>query len=300
MVIGAEVVGDPAGVGRLVVGSVVEGHGEGLHLRRALRLHQRHHQRGIDPAREERPQSHIRVHSNTHRIAEQGVELVEDRLLGRLGGGVVTVLGHCAQRPVLNRVGQGPRRCALLEGHDGAGSELGDAPVRTVRGRHAVVPEIQGKGVPVELGGERTVCTQGLELRTEQQGASHPAVVERLLAEPITGKVQPALLSVPDGEREHPVAPCQCLVDSPPLHRAYEDFCVGGAAKVVAGGFELATKIQEVVDLAVVRHHVAILARRHRLVPGGGEVDDRQAAGTQGDPRAVFEECAGIVGASVP
>jgi len=40
-------------------------------------------------------------------------------------------------------------------------------------------------------------------------------------------------------------------VQSPALHRVHEDLGVRGAAKALAGVFELAANFEEVVDLAV-------------------------------------------------
>ena len=226
-------VGDPTGVGRLVVGGVVEGDGKGLHLGGVLRLHQGHHQRRVDAAGEKRPQGHIGVHAGTNGFTQHRVELVEHGLLGLVESGSGSVLGHGTQRPERHGVGQRSRHRARLDRHHRPRGKLGDASVCAVRGGHAVVPEVQGESVPVELGGEGRVSSQGLELRTEEQDAAHPTVIERFLAEPVTGQVQPPLFSVPHGQGEHPVAAHQRLVHPPALHGAHEDLGVRRAAEAL-------------------------------------------------------------------
>src|SRR5215212_2662417 len=48
---------------------------------------------------------------------------------------------------------------------------------------------------------------------------------------------------------------------------------------------ELRAQVRKVIDLAVETDHVAAPSRHHRLSAGGGEIDDRQTAMAEEDPR---------------
>ena len=66
--VGPEVGRHLTGVGGLVVAGVVEGHGEGLDLLGALGLHERHHERRVDPTGQKSPQRNVGVHPQAHGV----------------------------------------------------------------------------------------------------------------------------------------------------------------------------------------------------------------------------------------
>ncbi|KAG1401113.1 hypothetical protein G6F59_013085 [Rhizopus arrhizus] len=69
---------------------------------------------------------------------------------------------------------------------------------------------------------------QRLQFGTEHQRAAGPAVVQRLLADTVTGQPQALFLPVPQGDREHAVAALQGVFDAPLQDRCQQDFGVGG------------------------------------------------------------------------
>src|SRR6266850_971442 len=69
------------------------------------------------------------------------------------------------------------------------------------------------------------------------------------------------------------------------------------AAELSSFGFEGGADRLEIVDLAVERHREFAIGAVHRLMPGRREIDDAQAARSQGDARA--EPLAGVVRTAV-
>ena len=124
-------------------------------------------------------------------------------------------------------------------------------------------------------------CTaSALSFRAEQEDVAGPAVVERLLAHPVSREIEGALLPVPNGEREHPVCPTQRLLDAQRRHRLDQHLGVRVAAPrpLTEGLLQRAAHLLEIVDFAVVGDHPAAIGGAHRLRAGLGEVDDRQAS----------------------
>ena len=82
-VVGPEVTGDRARVARLLETALVETDREGLDRTRRAPLHQRHDQRGMDPARQEGADRDVRDHAVADGLREQQIEVIErDRVEG--------------------------------------------------------------------------------------------------------------------------------------------------------------------------------------------------------------------------
>ena len=95
------------------------------------------------------------------------------------------------------------------------GPELGQAPVDAARSRDAAEAEVTRHGVAVDPRFERREGVERLQLRSEREDGTRPAVVERLLAESVPREVQPALAPVPGGEGEHALYPLQRAARGP-------------------------------------------------------------------------------------
>ncbi|KAG1360428.1 hypothetical protein G6F61_014412 [Rhizopus arrhizus] len=80
---------------------------------------------------------------------------------------------------------------------------------------------------------------QRLQFGTAHQRAAGPAVVQRLLADTVTGQPQALFLPVPQGDREHAVAALQGVFDAPLQDRCQQDFGVGVATEGMAQRFQL-------------------------------------------------------------
>ncbi len=75
-VLGPQMVRNPAGIGRLVVGRVLEGDREAADLVPSVRLHQGDDDRGVDSSGQKRPERHIGMHPYTNRLGQDLIELV--------------------------------------------------------------------------------------------------------------------------------------------------------------------------------------------------------------------------------
>ena len=75
-VLGAEMARDRGGMRRLVEARNVEADRERPHRPGIGGLHQRHHRRGIDAARQKRADRHVGDHAPPHRVREQGLQFV--------------------------------------------------------------------------------------------------------------------------------------------------------------------------------------------------------------------------------
>ena len=120
-----------------------------------------------------------------------------------------------------------------------------------------------------------------LDFRREQQALTDHRIVKRLLSETIAHREQPAVSSIPDGERKHPA---QALDAAGPvlLEEMEYDLRIGLGAKPVTSGDEFVAKRPIVVDFAVVRDPKRFVLIGQRL-PAIGEVDDRETAMAERD-----------------
>src|SRR5262245_39721554 len=108
---------------------------------------------------------------------------------------------------------------------------------------------------------------QGLELGSEHERPAELSVVQRLLADPVGKQMQPALGPIEEREGEHAVELLQRSLDAPRLEGRQHDFGVRMPTKDDAGlrVNELLANSYVVVDLTVVRDHVACRGGSHRL-----------------------------------
>ncbi len=286
-VLGTEVAGDLLRMLGLVVALLVEADGEGLHRPRRELLHQRHHGRRIDPAREEGAKRDV----GDHLLGDGRFELLPEPVDRLVRGQRKRVgdpgLGDPGARPIFldARIG-GPG----LERQEAARRKLGDAAVDRERRRDVIVAKQQRQRLAVDVADEVRMLGQRLELGAEQEraAAALPAVIERLLAEPVTGEGQCPLLPVPQGEGEHPGRALERAADAPGLEGREQRLRVRMAPPIVglAGRAELLAQLRMIVDFAVEDDHVAATGRAHRLVAGGRQVEDREPV--EGERRPAF------------
>ena len=71
------------------------------------------------------------------------------------------------------------------------------------------------QGLPAEGPVEPRIGPQGPQLQPEDQGPTHPTVVERFLPQAVTGQGQHPPLPVPHRQREHPDTAPQGRLDPP-------------------------------------------------------------------------------------
>ena len=169
---------------------------------------------------------------------------------------------------------------------------------RPGRGDVAVADQ-QAEGVAIDLRAEVRMRAERLQLRAEEEATSAPAVVERLLADPVPGEDERLVAGVPEGEGEHAVGAGEGVAHAPLADGLDQHLGVRVAAEAVSGFLELPSQLAEVVDLAVVRDDVAPAARRHGLRALGTQVDDREPAMAQRHAAARIDPGTAVVGAAV-
>jgi len=261
-VIGAEVLRGDSSRGALVPVSHVLTQSEGPGP-----VQERDHGGGVDAAGQEHPDRNIRQGVLGHHRAQQCVELL-DR-----GAGIGPVARGLGVPVALDP------EPAVLPGHDAARGELANPCVDRLGGRdHPVVDRLGGRDHPVgeevpDRGGvhlRAAELEQSLQLRREGDTTRQLPIEQRLDAEPVAGGHQSPVAPVPDREGEHAAK----LRDRPgTLFREQTEQDLGVGLGVEWAG-EIPAQLAEVVDLPVVDHHV--VAVLHRLVTGGGEIEDRQ------------------------
>lgn len=163
--IGAEMPGHRACVLRLVEGLIAKSDRIGADRPVALRLHQRHHRRRVDPAGEEGAQRHIGNEAAADGVLEQRLEPVNGLGVGQLQALVDCPPHHRARVPIefdARRGARGeregrPRRQLVHVAIDAGGA--GDVAVAQIA-RYCVAVDL---GPPARMG------AQGLELRAPQE-----------------------------------------------------------------------------------------------------------------------------------
>ncbi len=135
-------------------------------------------------------------HLPFHRIAEQGLELV-DQLLGRGRG-----RGRGRQSPVgLAATGIRPQ----VIDQEVPLRQLPDTAQDAALSRHVAVGEIAIERLGIELSRERGIGQEGLQLGGKVQPTVHMRVEQRLLTRAVARQDQLPSGRVVEAEREHPV-----------------------------------------------------------------------------------------------
>ena len=145
------------------------------------------------------------------------------------------------------------------------------------------------------MGGKR------LQLGGEDEAFADAAVIERLFPEPVARQHQRTLAAIPQREREHSSGTFQRARKSPARNGFEQDFGVGMTPPGVRRlGVQPAADLLVIVDLAVEDHDVALACRKHRLVAGGRQIDDRQPPLRQRDAGLGIRPHAVIVRPAMP
>jgi len=238
----------------------------------ALLGQQRHHDRGVDAARQQHADGHVGDHAAFHggaqRIHQRGFPVAVRP--GRFGGVAAEI--RC---PV---DGVGVRTVGLDRPH-GRRRKLAHAAVdRQRRRHHGVKSHVVVQRLAVQFGVNFTGAA-GIEERThggrEPQPTGRRRHIQRLDAQPIPRQRHHAGVPVGDGEREHPLESIDA-VHAPFVKSLDHDLAVGGREEPVPVGSELLAQLLVVVDAAVEHQRQPEIGVDHRLCASRGQVDDRQ------------------------
>ena len=98
-------------------------------------------------------------------------------------------------------------------------------------------------------------------------------VIQRLHTHAVARRVKLLALPIPDCKREHAVKALHA-VGAPLMVRREDDFGIGLALPRRGAGIEFAAQFEEIIDFPVEHDYIALVARDHRLVAGGRDIDD--------------------------
>src|SRR5687767_9272309 len=124
--------------------------------------------------------------------------------------------------------------------------------------------------------------SEGLDLTREiQRSVLRVRVIQRLLAHAVSRQEELALLSIPYRECPHPVA-ARTGVRAPRAICREHHFRIRSGARLLAFPLELRSQLEVVVDLAVVDDDVSPVPTVHGLSACVAQVNDAQAAVSEG------------------
>ena len=222
---------------------------------------------GIDPAGKEPAERDIRDQLPTHRLRH----VVTTRLHG---GGARESLHLLPVMPGGERREADGAVLRALE--EVAGPELADAAGRRALPGRIEQGQVGGDGMGIRRQVDARHGEQGLQFRGKRETRRGPRPVERLHAGRVPREQEAPLIGEPGGEGEDPVQPWQA-----PAAMARQQFDehlgIARTAQRRALALQPGPEFPVVVDLAVEdqRHPAARIG--HRLMPGRGKVEDRQA-----------------------
>ena len=141
-----------------------------------------------------------------------------------------------------------------------------------VRRRDVAVAEIFTDRERVKTAIDARMHEQRFEFRGKDQFAVADAVVERFDAEAIARQEQPFLITVPNRDREHPVATLQGL-DTVERELVQQHLGIRLRVENASAPFEFRAKFQVIINLAIIDDVIAPVVAAHRLC-AAREIDD--------------------------
>src|SRR5947209_1922745 len=112
----------------------------------------------------------------------------------------------------------------IVQPQPGARRQFLDTPINGIWCRYVVVAQQKSQSTTVYIRSECRVGTQRLQLGSEQQGIVLPAVVQWLLAEPVTRQPQRFFATIPERKGKHAYAPRQRCFHAPGFYGSEQDF----------------------------------------------------------------------------
>ena len=272
--------------GQLVVLRIAKPDRKRLHRTRRVPGHEREYRRRIEAAAQERAQRHVRTQTDPNRLVELRAEPFQVLVVGNANVAVAR------PRPVTFDA----RRPTAIERQHGAGREA-EHPVenRAVAGHVAEREELEQRRLG-DIGNPRQRGKDRLRLGCEQEAIARLHVVQGLLANTIPRQHQPPARRIPNGDREHAAHPLERRLAMLGVERG-NHFGVACGGKRTPAPLELGSKLDVVVDLAVLHDGYAAPVDRDGLM-AAGDVDDAQPGRGQG--RGSVRPHAGVVGAAIP
>ena len=253
---------------------VLETDREGAQVRDTGLGEQGDQQAGVQPPGEQHADRDVRhLAADLHGMPQGRVDQLQPLLIGARGAWTP------GREPPIRLLRQSPVR---LHQHPMPGGELThaaqDGPGRR---HHRMQGEevVQGDGVETAL--DSTGGEQRLDIRGEAQQTPLLRPIQGFDAEAITREEELAPVRVPEREGEHPVQPLHAA-GAPGVPCLEDDLGVAVGEEVVAAPLQLAAQRRIVVDGAIEDQRQPQLSVHHGLIGAHREVDDGEAAVTEG------------------
>src|SRR6185437_14164142 len=145
------------------------------HGPRARALHERDDERGIDAAREECPDRHVRDHLQANRLLERVMHLRESL------PGLPRRLCHDRRGLTVLLLADGERTPVARYRQQAAGGNLAHALINTVRRWDVAAPQVKCERIAADFRAEGAMFPECFELGAEDQPAVVERIIERLL-----------------------------------------------------------------------------------------------------------------------
>ena len=100
-------------------------------------------------------------------------------------------------------------------------------------------------------------------------------IVERFDTDPVARQPQPSVDTIPNCQGEHPPEPVEHLWSFFCI-QSKEDLGIAPRPEPVTTQLQVGPQFDEIIDFPIVDHPIPAIRRRHRLVTGGTEIQDRQ------------------------
>src|SRR3981081_3260142 len=101
--------------------------------------------------------------------------------------------------------------------------------------------------------------------------------------------MQNASFAIPHASGKHSGKLLKRSLDAVAFERGQHYLGVAVAAEAMTFGYKSRPQTAEIIDLAVERHDQAFVGRQHRLMTGGGEINDRKATMAESDAAVAVE-----------
>ena len=228
----------------------------------------------FDAAREQRAQRHVGDQPVADGAVEQGFELHHGIVVGPGEGVPRRCRGHVARGPVGDLAGVFVLVCA--DPKVAAGLQATHVPIDGVLAGIPAVARVPAQRPPVDLACEVGMGAQGAQLGTEQEGPAEPAVIQRLLADPIACQRELAQGFVPKGEGEHAFDALERRLDAPHIDGGEQHLGIRSTEERVPVALHFRPQVAEIIDLAIEHDDEPTADREHRLVARWRWINHRQ------------------------
>src|SRR5579872_6760264 len=120
------------------------------------------------------------------------------------------------------------------------------------------------------------MSSEHLQFRAEEKHPRGSAIIERLLAHPVSSQCQRPRFAIPNSERKHAVQSSERVANAPVIDCGEQHLGIRAAAPLAAQSpvVQLAPNLAEIVYLAVEDDGVPATRRYHWLMARRGQIDN--------------------------